>query len=365
MKDSRSIKNINDNNYNRWARTSDLIFGWLVLLSTLIAGGMFALAAVLGLFISSISASQSLLGGTLFCMTWGVVGVKALVRAERAGRCAKLFGFYSRIKISEVSKELRKPLRIVSADLNSMKKRGYFNTIDFDLDNKEVVLLNGSSPLLQIGADAQTVYKERKGLPILPITATVVTAFAFSSFNLIAAGLLAVGAFMLTLKYFPSPIYFVEAHIACVKSKRPQLTGDGDLDSTLTAIFENKKELIRLSGSIVSEKIRVPLLEIIRLSDQISAYVTENPEKIKNLRQFAGYYLPTTVDFLHTYEELEAKPDKGENINATLLKIEETTANLVEVFRREYDDLFCDRAMDISAEASVMQAIIKENENLL
>jgi hypothetical protein len=37
---------------------------------------------------------------------------------------------------------------------------------------------------------------------------------------------------------------------------------------------------------------------------------------------------------------------------------------MTSAFKREYDDLFADRVMDISAEVSVMQSIIEESKGI-
>jgi 5-bromo-4-chloroindolyl phosphate hydrolysis protein len=186
-----------------------------------------------------------------------------------------------------------------------------------------------------------------------------------SPLSFIIALALAIGAFFMTWSFFPAPVYFTEVKRTTEKLKKPAITGNAQLDETLGGIFANKKELRRLSESIVSPKIREPLREILRLLDLISEQVKENPDKVRSLRQFTNYYLPTTVKFLEDYENLEQKAEKGENINTALRKIEEVTSNMTKVFKQEYDDLFNDKIMDISAEVSVMQAMIKENEEML
>jgi len=265
-----------------------------------------------------------------------------------------------------------KSLESVSADLNTMVKLNYFNDISFDLIYKEIIfssLAGSGNPLPQIGDESQTVFEEKKRIPFLPIVAAVVTAVSFLPMGfgipfVVFAVLLAVGAFLLVLKFFPASVYFVQVKNYS-KLKKPVVTGNSDLDGTLAVIFENKKELVRLSQSIASMKIRNPLKEILRLLDQIAECVKENPEKVKSLRQFSNYYLPTTVNFLKTYEDLETKPDKGENINEAMKKIESVMTDVVAEFKREYDDLFSDVEMDVSADVSVMKAIIKENENII
>jgi len=389
--------------YNKKARVADIVFGVLTILGAVLMSGIFFVLAVLsaaggivmrflnwlldGIITDEVFAfierilkliglqvgnwGLILLFSTLFLCVWTYIGIKALVRAERAGRYNKIFtgtgdSYYPRMKLTQVAKDMGRNLAQVSADLNVMKKRGYFPNIHFDLEHKEVILsdVTYSEPLPQIGDEGLTVFELNKSIPGLAIVAAAATALAFSSLWIIAL-LTGVGAFFLTLLFFPRPVYFTEIRRTTPKVKKPAATGNSELDSTLNSIYENKKELVRLFDEIKSPKIKAPGKEILRILELISTYVTENPAKVKELRQFVNYYLPTTVSFIATYADLELKPEKGENINATLAKIEETAANLVAVFKREYDDLFMDKAMDIEAEVAVMKALIKEGENIL
>jgi len=357
---------------NKKAKIADWVFGGLAIAMSIVVFPVifFVLATMFG--VSQDSAGgffRIILCGSFFCSYWGFMGFKAIFRTERAGRYAKIFDSYPRVKLSQVLKSEKKSLQVVSSDLNSMKQLGYFGDMGFDLVYKEVVLSHHGEPLPQIGDESLTVYEEKRGVPLYSGLAGVITSIAFLSaafhWSLIVFSvLLAVGAIFLALRFFPAPVYFVEVS-GSSSLRRPTATGIGDLDGMLGSIFDNKKEMVRLSESIAAAKIREPLREILRVLDQISAHVSENPDKVRTLRQFSGYYLPTTVNFLQTYEELESKPDKGENINAALRKIEEVAGNMVSVFKQEYDDLFCDVEMDISAEVSVMKAIIKENENII
>jgi 5-bromo-4-chloroindolyl phosphate hydrolysis protein len=356
--------------YNKKAKTNDMVFGGLAIALSIMIAGLFFVAA-LGRFLfglfgaqANITASTLVWFGIIFTVSWCFVGIKALLRGERSGKYVKLFGSYGRVKVAQIIADNGITLRNVSADLNAMKKCGYFPELTFDLDNKEVVLSANCEPLVQIGDESLTAYKKNTGFPIMATVMAAITFMCFS-FNFLVAAIAGAGGFFLVRRFFPAPVYFTEISAASPKLKKPAATGNNDLDSVLLCIFENKQELVRLSGSIVSPKILQPLEEIIHVQDQIALYITENPDKIRNLREFTGYHLPTTTDFLKTYEELESKPVKGDNINATLSKIEEITANLVDVYKREYDDLFCDKVMDIKAEAAVMKAIIKEGESIL
>jgi hypothetical protein len=382
--------------FDKRARTSDIVFGTLVILAAIIVSFLFLVAAAISVtsgtlwrlfspmvegvigvdianrFIEAFTPQfgnwrNLLMSGTAFGLLWTFIGIKAYIRAERSGRYAKLLVEYPRLKISEIVKSMNRSLRRVSTDLSRMKKMGYFPDLSFDLENKEVYAgdVQYSEPLPQIGDEGETIYRETRLVPVTAIAAAIITGIAFGSDGWALGVVMGVGGGVLAFLFFPGGSSFSEVKRTTPKLKKPAATGNDELDSTLAGIFESKVELLRLCGAISSAKIRTPLKEILRVLELISEYVSENPEKVKALRQFTNYYLPTTVSFLKTYEELESKPDKGENITATLAKIEEVTGNLVDVFKREYDDLFEDKAMDIEAEASVMKAIIKENENII
>jgi 5-bromo-4-chloroindolyl phosphate hydrolysis protein len=199
--------------------------------------------------------------------------------------------------------------------------------------------------------------ERKKGLPVIAVVACTLTAICFSRWWFLCI-IFAAASFFVVLLIFPAPVYFEEVKKSPIIDK-PLVTGNLDLDSVMTSIYENKKEIVKLSSMITSTKITTPLKELLRVIEQIIDYTAENPDKIKMLRQFCNYYLPATVNFLQTYEDLEKRQIKGENINSTLRKIEEVIVELVDVYKNEYDDLFSDKIMDVTAEAAVIKSISK------
>jgi len=359
------------------AKNADIIFGALSITGAVIAAAIYLLIAIGGVLINitplkflvgRANVGSAILFGFVLGTLWVVIGVKALLRAERSGRYGavfKDFGNYPRIKFSEVVKKRNKTLKEVSADLKTMRKRGYFEGMEFDLVNKELVFSRNSEPLPKLDGEDDTVYAEKKSFPIFAMAAALINFIAFTmgqSVFIISSLIISTGVFFLLLYFFPAPVFFAEERAKIPVVKKPSATKNVQLDEMLNSIYEDKKELVRLMNVIGAAKIRKPLKEILRVLDEMSNYLTDNPDKIKNLRQFVNYYLPTTVSFLKTYEELDAKPDKGVNINATLRKIEDVTEKLTIVYKREYDELYSEKAMDVNADISVMKAIIDENK---
>ena len=135
-------------------------------------------------------------------------------------------------------------------------------------------------------------------------------------------------------------------------------------DSELNLIYDNLKEIDAVYSRLDYGNFSELTLKLKSVLGEIYDYVTENPGKLKSLREFTNYYLPTAVRFLKTYEELNAKSEKGKNILSTLAKIEDIITDITVVFKNVYDNLYSDEVMDINAEISVMRSVISEDDIL-
>ena len=73
-----------------------------------------------------------------------------------------------------------------------------------------------------------------------------------------------------------------------------------------------------------------------------------------------NYYLPTTLRLLTSYEKLSRQRVKGENIQKTMFEIEGMMETIAGAFEKQLDSLFGEDAMDIAADISVMESILKQ-----
>lgn len=73
-----------------------------------------------------------------------------------------------------------------------------------------------------------------------------------------------------------------------------------------------------------------------------------------------NYYLPTTIRLLASYDKLSRQRVKGENIQKTMFEIEGMMETIAAAFEKQLDSLFGDDAMDIAADISVMESILKQ-----
>jgi len=143
----------------------------------------------------------------------------------------------------------------------------------------------------------------------------------------------------------------------------PVNTGNQALDEMLGAVGGHMQTLHRLERSVnppVDEQVR----DLIRTTEQIVDQVRKHPHKVRDIRQFFSYTLPTTINLLQSYEELCAQPVEGQNITASKKKIEGMMCTIADAFHRQLDALFADKALNIEVELEVMGQMIKNNDSI-
>jgi len=117
------------------------------------------------------------------------------------------------------------------------------------------------------------------------------------------------------------------------------------------------------SKEIADPKMSDQLDQIKKIALEIVDHVKSHPEKSRQIRQFLGYYLPTSVKLIEDYRNFSLLETKTENIRRSMWKIEEMLDTITDAFKRELDGLYYDKAVDISAEIDVMRGMI-EREGL-
>ena len=145
----------------------------------------------------------------------------------------------------------------------------------------------------------------------------------------------------------------------------PPHSGVEDVDKTIEAGAEyiRKFDKIEVELAKLDPKLAAKLDEIRGLMNTMFEYVSKNPDKLPKIRRFMNYYLPTLEKLMNTYLELSAEKVKGENITKTLKGIEGILDTIKPAFERMLNDLYEDRAIDISADITVLESML-ESEGL-
>lgn len=142
-------------------------------------------------------------------------------------------------------------------------------------------------------------------------------------------------------------------------------SGVEDVDRMIEAGAEYIRKFDKIAVELekLDPKLAAKLTEIRDMMNTMFEYVSKNPNKLPKLRRFMNYYLPTLEKLMNTYLELSAQKIKGENITKTLNGIEGILEMIKPAFERMLNDLYEDRAIDISAEITVLESMLA-NEGL-
>lgn len=186
--------------------------------------------------------------------------------------------------------------------------------------------------------------------------------------DLITFVVVGAAAFFIGGKIFKGKKYYVPAESVQPEKKpepkaEPQKkvsTGDPEVDKIIEEGYKYLHELrdvnIRIPDEVMTK--RIDRMEV--ASADIFAYIAEHPEKAAEIRRFMNYYLPTTLKLLNSYDKLSRQRVKGENIQKTMFEIEGMMETIAGAFEKQLDSLFDDDALDIAADISVMESILKQ-----
>ena len=130
------------------------------------------------------------------------------------------------------------------------------------------------------------------------------------------------------------------------------------LDAGL-AIVPWDEEHLRISYANSYENLSIAMDRMEKAGRSIVEAVEANPAKAKQVRRFANYYLPDAVNILQQYATLARQGVKGENAAAIRTEVEHNAASIATAFENQLDALYAAESMDLSADLTVLQNMLK------
>lgn len=112
----------------------------------------------------------------------------------------------------------------------------------------------------------------------------------------------------------------------------------------------------KIEDPVISEKLDRMEMIVTRIFTEAG----RNPDIADDLKKMMSYYLPTTKKLLDAYCELDEQPVPGENIETTKQEIAATLDTLNNAFAKLLDDLFEEKAWDISSDISVLNTLLAQ-----
>ena len=141
------------------------------------------------------------------------------------------------------------------------------------------------------------------------------------------------------------------------KPVRPKLSPE--MQSVIYQGNQSIARIRRLNDQIPDARMSAQIDLIERLTTQIFDCVRQHPEKLKQIRQFLNYYLPTTIKLMEQYVTLQNQGMRTENIETGMRKIESMLDKVIVAFQRQLDSLFESDVVDITADIRVMEQMMK------
>jgi low affinity Fe/Cu permease len=139
----------------------------------------------------------------------------------------------------------------------------------------------------------------------------------------------------------------------------PFHTGSGDVDEMLADIQSKLDELHKINDSLPDAQLTAAMNRMEAAGRAIVETVEANPAKAKQVRRFANYYLPDAVHVLQQYATMARQGVRGENAASVRAEVERNAASIATAFENQLDSLYAAESMDLSADLTVLQNMLK------
>ena len=144
-----------------------------------------------------------------------------------------------------------------------------------------------------------------------------------------------------------------------VETEVPFHTGVDDVDAMLTEMQQQLDTLHALNEALPDPQLSAAMARMEKAGRSIVETVEATPVKAKQVRRFANYYLPDAVNVLQQYAKLAKQGVRGENAASIRAEVEHNAASIATAFENQLDALYAAESMDLSADLTVLQNMLK------
>ena len=144
-----------------------------------------------------------------------------------------------------------------------------------------------------------------------------------------------------------------------VETEVPFHTGVDDVDAMLTEMQQQLDTLHALNEALPDPQLSAAMARMEKAGRSIVETVEATPAKAKQVRRFANYYLPDAVNVLQQYAKLATPGVRGENAASIRAEVERNAASIATAFENQLDALYAAESMDLSADLTVLQNMLK------
>ena len=120
-----------------------------------------------------------------------------------------------------------------------------------------------------------------------------------------------------------------------------------------------RQTLLKQQQQIKSETLSSTVGSMAITMDLIADEVEKDPKDRNKVRKLANHYTAMITGLVDKYIQLEAQGAEGENIRSSMERIEEGLSGADKALKRILDDMFSDDAMEVSADITVLEQLLK------
>ncbi len=152
-----------------------------------------------------------------------------------------------------------------------------------------------------------------------------------------------------------------QAYLA-MQNTAPSLPQQKEAVPEQGTVAELREFLVGLKAEdaqITEECVKEQTQRLSEQTQQLIDWLEGHPESESAVKRFTGYYLPTTLKLLKTYNDVDEQDSRvSDEIKTNITGILNTINQAFQTLR---DDLLKNTAMDVSAEISAMQTILRQD----
>ena len=131
---------------------------------------------------------------------------------------------------------------------------------------------------------------------------------------------------------------------------------------TVSEVYESfLQELGAEKARIGDEEVRARVEKLERHTRQIAAWLKQHPGKEAGVRRFSGYYLPTVLKLLRTYNEVALHAGESSVASGIQQEIGGILDTIDRAFVTLHDGLLQDTALNVSAEISALETVLAQD----
>lgn len=149
-----------------------------------------------------------------------------------------------------------------------------------------------------------------------------------------------------------------------VEVENPIATGDQALDKQLSEGRRQLAHFEEIASGLADGEIGDKLRRIAKTGRLIIDEVANDKREAGDLQTFFSYYLPTIEKLLKLYQKMSGLSVRGENIDRSIRRVEDSLDMIAQSFDKELDSLYKNEAMDIKVDIKVLETMLK-SEGLL